>query len=69
MRASSSSKFSASLSNMSQISKTTKGGFNVGPPGALAKKKKDVDSDLELEEYNEMIEKMELDDALDSVRK
>ena len=44
-------------------------GFKAGAPGALAKKKKDVDSDLELEDYHELIEKMELDDVLDSVKK
>ena len=70
MRATSDSKFSASISNMSQVSKTMRSGFNAGPPGALAsKKKKDVDSDLELEDYDELIEKMELDEALESVRK
>ena len=64
MRATSDSKFSASMSSMSKVTATMKSGF-----GATGAKKKDVDSDLELEDYNEMIEKMELDDVLDSVRK
>ena len=68
MRATSASKFGGT-GNMSQTSKSMKdASFKGGAPGAQ-KKKKDEDSDLELEDYQDLIEKMELDDAIDSVKK
>ena len=48
--------------------KSLKDGARGGPPGVL-KKKKDDDSDLELDDFHDLIEKMELDDALNSVKK
>ena len=64
VRAASDSKFSASMSNMS------KSGMNTGGFGAnKAPKQQGPDSDLALEDYNELIEKMELDNVLEEVKK
>ena len=64
MRAASDSKFSASMSNMSKAGMKTEA-FNA----TKNVKQKDNDSDLALEDYNELIEKMELDNAIEEAQK
>lgn len=68
MRASSTSKFSNSMSSMSMATKSLKGDVRGGTLNAT-KKQKDNDSDLELDDFHDLIEKMELDDALNNVKK
>ena len=52
------------MSNMSKSGMNT-GAFNV----TKSVKQKDNDSDLALEDYNELIEKMELDNVIEDVQK